>query len=282
MSDNQLPLSNPPVLSLHWSGLTHRGRVRANNEDAFLGLAFDAREVRHLGKTGEASLAASDFVFAVSDGMGGAKSGEFASRIAIDRITKLLPRSFRLAAAGLQPGFTDILAELVGAIHRDLLHLGQAYEECAGMGATLSLAWFTPEKMFFAHVGDSRLYHLPRGGEIVQLTHDHSEVGQLRRAGRLSEREARTHPRRHILDQALGAGQPTVEPQIGAVAWQPGDVFMLCTDGVTDGLGDNALAELIRTPVAMRAAQPPAQRLVEEAVLLSGRDNATAVVVELG
>ncbi len=277
---NSLPtVAAPP--NLRWSGLTHRGRVRANNEDTFLGLAFDDRDVRHLGKTGEESLVACDLVFAVSDGMGGAQSGEFASRIAIDRITRLLPRSFRRPAAGTRPDFADILGTLVGAIHHDLRHLGQAYEECAGMGATLSLAWFVPGRMFFAHVGDSRIYHLPRQGGLEQLTHDHSLVGRLRRAGQLSEREARMHPRRHILEQVLGAGQDTVEPQMGAVDWRPGDIFLLCTDGVTDGLPDNALVELIRQPVAVRATQPPAQRLVEEAVLHSGRDNATAVVVEL-
>ncbi len=274
------PAANTPAM-LRWSGLTHRGRVRANNEDAFLGLAVDAQGVHHLGKTGEMPLAASDLVFAVSDGMGGAKSGEFASRIAVDRITRLFPRGFRLAAAGLETGRADILAELVGAIHQDLLRLGQAYDECTGMGATLTLAWFAPGKMFFAHVGDSRLYHLPAADGIAQLTHDHSEVGRLLREGKITGREARVHPRRHILEQVLGAGQQAAEPQIGAVGWEPGDVFALCTDGVTDGLTDNAMEELIRTPVALRATQPPAQRLVDEAVLLSGRDNATAVVVEL-
>lgn len=274
------PEENIPAL-LRWSGFTHCGRVRANNEDAFLGLAVDAHGVRHLGKTGEMPLATSDLVFTVSDGMGGAKSGEFASRIAVDRITRLFPRGFRRAAAGLDAGRADVLAELVTAINQDLLRLGRAYDECAGMGATLTLAWFAPGKMFFAHVGDSRLYHLPAAGGIAQLTHDHSEVGRLRRAGRLTEREARTHPRRHILEQVLGAGQDSVEPQIGAVVWEPGDAFALCTDGVTDGLTDNALEELYRTPVAIRLTQPPAQRLVEEAVLLSGRDNATAMVIEL-
>ena len=93
--------TNPPAPTrLRWSGLTDVGRVRPNNEDAFLALNFDGHDVRFLGKTGEASLDTTDFVFAVSDGMGGAKSGEFASRIAVDRITKLLPRSFRLRAAG--------------------------------------------------------------------------------------------------------------------------------------------------------------------------------------
>ena len=149
------------------------------------------------------------------------------------------------------------------------------------MGATLTLAWFAPGKMFFAHVGDSRLYHLPVAGGVAQLTHDHSEVGRLRREGRITDRQARAHPRRHILEQVLGAQMEQVEPQIGAVIWEPGDAFALCTDGVTDGVTDNAIEELVRTPVALRATQPPAQRLVEEAVLLSGRDNATAVVVEL-
>ena len=121
----------PPVpattATVRWSGLTHRGRVRPNNEDAFLALAFDEREVRFLGKTGEASLAEADFVFAVSDGMGGAKSGEFASRFALDRITKNFPRHFRRGAdAGA------VLAQLVADIHHDLLRLGFAYEECAG------------------------------------------------------------------------------------------------------------------------------------------------------
>jgi len=267
--------------TLRWSGLTHCGRVRTNNEDAFLGLAVDVHGVQHLGKTGEMPLAASDLVFAVSDGMGGAKSGEFASRIAVDRITRLFPRGYRLAAAGLDTGRADILAELMGAIHQDLLRLGQAYEECSGMGATLTLAWFAPGKMFFAHVGDSRLYHLPASGGVAQITRDQTEVGRLRREGKITEREARTHPRRHILEQVLGAQMESVEPQIGAVIWEPGDTFALCTDGVTDGVTDNAIEELVRTPVAFRATQPPAQRLVDEAVLLSGRDNATAIVVEL-
>jgi protein phosphatase len=255
--------------------------VRPENEDVFLALAFNGHEVLHLGKTGESTFAAHDFVFAVSDGMGGANSGGFASRSTVDRVTKLLPRTFTLNAAGLAGGCADLLAELVDAIHRDLLRLGYAYEECAGMGATLSLAWFTPEQMYFAHVGDSRIYHLPRAGGLAQLTHDHSHVGWLRRQGQINEREARAHPMRHALHQALGAGQQLVEPQIGALAHQPGDRFLLCSDGLTDGLWDRQLEELIREPDPARAPRPAAQRLVEEANQNSGRDNITAVVVEL-
>jgi protein phosphatase len=261
--------------------MTHVGKVRPNNEDAFLALTFDGHDVRYLGKIGHASLGGGDFVFAVSDGMGGAKSGEFASRITVDRVTRLFPRAFRLAAAGMGSGFPDLLSELVLSIHYDLLKLGYSYEECAGMGATLSLGWLTPRWMYFAHLGDSRIYFLPAGGGIRQLTHDHTHVGWLRREGKLNEREARTHPRRNSLQQALGAGHQFIDPHIGAVEHQPGDRFLFCSDGLIDGLWDHHLEEFIRTPPPERKGQTAAQCLVEEALERSGRDNTTAVVVEI-
>lgn len=273
--------SLPPSNFVHWSGLTHVGKVRPNNEDAFLALTFDGHDVRYLGKIGHASMASGDFVFAVSDGMGGAKSGEFASRITVDRVTRLFPRAFRLAAAGMGSGFPDLLSELVLSIHTDLLKLGYSYEECAGMGATLSLGWFTPNWMYFAHIGDSRIYYLPAEGGLTQVTHDHTHVGWLRRQGKINEREARTHPRRNALQQVLGAGHQFVDPHIGAVAYRPGDRFVFCSDGLIDGLWDRQIEELIRTPPAERAAHTPAQSLVEEGVARSGRDNTTAVVVEI-
>src|SRR5689334_21481330 len=110
--ESPAPSAKPAVspTNVHWSGMTHVGRVRPNNEDTFLALTFDGHDVRYLGKIGQATMNSGDFVFAVSDGMGGAKSGEFASRIAVDRITKLFPRTFRLAAAGMASGFTDQLS----------------------------------------------------------------------------------------------------------------------------------------------------------------------------
>jgi protein phosphatase len=270
-----------PANTLHWSALTHVGRFRPNNEDTFLALNFDGHEVRYLGKTGQASQGGADFVFAVSDGMGGAKSGEFASRITIDRVTRLLPRGFRLSAAGLASGFQDILLELFSAIHADLLKLGFSYEECAGMGCTLSLAWFTPEWMYFGHIGDSRIYYLPQEGGMTQVSHDHSYVGKLRRNGEINERQARTDPRRSALSQALGAGNQFIEPQIGAVGHRPGDRFLICSDGLIDGLWDRQIEELVRTHAAAPGGPSVARRLVEESVQSSGRDNTTAVVVEV-
>jgi protein phosphatase len=148
------------------------------------------------------------------------------------------------------------------------------------MGATLSLAWFRPGWMYYGHIGDSRIYLLPREGGITQVTHDHSHVGWLRRQGQLTEREARDHPRRNALNQALGAGHQFIDPHIGAVEHRPGDRFLLCSDGVTDGLWDRQLEELIRTNPVGPGLITAAQRLINEAVAASGRDNATAVVVE--
>jgi PPM family protein phosphatase len=271
------PAAPEPALTLQWSGLTHRGRFRQNNEDAFLALGFNGHEVTYLGKVGDASLEARDFVFAVSDGMGGAAAGEFASKIAVEKITRLLPRSFRTSAAGLTMGFSDVLQELFGNIHKALLFLGSSYEECAGMGATLSLAWFTPGWMYFGHIGDSRIYFLPKAGGITQLTHDHSHVGWLRRSGRINEREQRMHPAKNSLQQALGAGHQTVDPHVGAVGCEAGDRFLLCSDGLIDGLWDRRLEEMIRSQPAPEIAR----LLVDEAVSASGRDNTTALVVEV-
>jgi len=277
------PASRPPdpQAGLRWSGLTHVGRFRSNNEDSFLALRLDGHEVSYLGKSGQASLAQADFVFAVSDGMGGARSGEFASRIAVDRITRLLPRSFRLSAAGIASGFNDILSELFSVIHSDMLHLGFSYAECAGMGATLSICWFRPDWMYFGHLGDSRIYYLPGGGGMTQVTNDHTHVGWLRRKGELNEREARSHPRRNALQQSLGAGNQFIEPHIGAVGCQAGDRFLICSDGLVDGLWDRRIEEMVRAHRQAPGGPTVAQELVDESVRESGRDNTTALVIEL-
>ncbi len=278
--DKPKKLTNAPKLK--WFGWTDRGKIRPNNEDSFLGLQFDAKEIQHLGKLGEAVTTNSDFVFAVSDGMGGALAGEYASKIAVEKITKLLPRSFQLSASGLEAGRSDVLTELFGQIHRALSYLGDSYEECAGMQATLSLAWFTPGWIYFAHIGDSRIYYLPaRGKKIKQLTHDDTHVGWLFRNGKLNEREAREHPRRNVLQKALGGGNQFVDPQIGAVAYEPGDIFLLCTDGLVEKIYDDQLVELLRSRELAKAKTNPAQTLVNEALGKNSRDNVTALVIRI-
>ena len=270
-------VSKKKSTALKWSGDSNTGPVRKNNEDSFLGLQFDAREIFRLGKLGEASLEKNDVVFAVCDGMGGAQAGEFASRIAVEKITTLLPRAFQQSASGLNAGFTDVLTELFTQIHRALVFVGDSYEECKGMQTTLSLCWFTPGWMYFGHIGDSRIYHLPkRKKEMRQLTQDDTHVGWLFRNGKISEYEARTHPRRNVLQKALGGGNQFVEPQVGAVGCERGDLFLLCTDGLIDGLFDQQLVEKLRAP------ESSAQQLVNASIKNSGRDNTTALVIQVG
>jgi protein phosphatase len=274
-------LASKKISALKWSGCSDIGRVRKNNEDAFLGLRFDAHEVHRLGKFGAATTEKHDFTFAVCDGMGGAKAGEYASQIAVDKITTRLPRALQNSARGLDAGFAEVLVELYAQIHKALVYLGASYDECHGMQTTMSLGWFTPGRMYFAHIGDSRIYHLPANKkEIRQLTHDDTHVGWLYRNGKISEHEARTHPRRNVLQKALGGANQFVEPQVGAVACERGDFFLLCSDGLTEGIYDHCLVDILRAS-AENGEINPAQLLVNESVKNDGRDNTTALVVQV-
>ncbi len=261
--------------------MTHPGRFRKNNEDSFLALNIVGQEIRYLGKEGDAPIEEQDFIFAVSDGMGGAKSGEFASKITVEKISKLLPESMHLGALGMDRDFNNILVELVTQIHEQMANLGRSYEECKGMGATLSLCWFSGEWLHFAHVGDSRIYYLPANGEMKQVTHDHTYPGSLFRKGKINERQARTHPENHILLNALGGRIPTVDPQLGAIGLNPGDKILICSDGVNEGLWDRRIEELLRNPPARFADLPPAERLIKDAMEESGRDNITALIIDV-
>jgi protein phosphatase len=274
-------MNDVTATAVSWSGLSHPGTVRKNNEDAFLALTFNSESLQYLGKYGEAPFQKNDFVFAVSDGMGGANAGEFASKIAVEKITRLLPKGFRTRAAGMEPGISDLFGELFEEIHQAINYLGNSYPECKGMGSTLSMIWLTPEWMYYAHIGDSRIYYLPAAGELKQLSEDHSHVGWLLRQGKISEREARNHPRRSALNKALGAGQLNVDPQIGAVSIAPGDQFLICSDGLTEGLWDRNIDWLLRRPDAHEKAMRPAERLVEKSLNVSGKDNTTALVIEI-
>ena len=214
--------------------------------------------------------------------MGGALAGEYASRIAVEKITTMLPRSFKLSATGFVPDYDDTLTELFGEVHKALVYLGASYEECDGMEATLTLCWFSPGWLHFGHIGDSRLYYLPaKSDQIKQLSHDDTHVGWLYRNGKINEREARTHPRRNVLQKALGGGNQFVDPQLGAVGYESGDMFLLCTDGLVDGLYDHHVVDILRDPESHKPDVNAAQRLVQESIAKSGRDNTTALIIEV-
>ncbi|MEM7474450.1 MAG: protein phosphatase 2C domain-containing protein [Planctomycetota bacterium] len=272
-----LPVQVSEELRLEWSGCTDRGRFRPNNEDAFLLLKLSNTGVQYLGKEGQARFGDGEYVFAVSDGMGGENSGEFASRIALEKITLRLPNeSFSDSPAqdSLSKHTEEVLLELFRSIHEAMLRLGRSDPNCRDMGATLTLVWLRRNSVYFAHIGDSRLYRM-QNEALEQISEDHSHIGWLRRAGQIGEREARAHPRRNVLDQALGADHKFLNPHIGSVDLQPGDKLLICSDGVTEALWDSRIESLM----SQEGASGRAKLIVDCAVVESGRDNTTAVVI---
>ncbi|MFN3191505.1 MAG: protein phosphatase 2C domain-containing protein [Aureliella sp.] len=263
------------IAKIIWSGSTDCGKFRPNNEDAYLLLRLDGTGIQYLGKTGEAPVDDTDYIFAVSDGMGGQDSGEFASRIALEKITTRLPKEY-LANESDGQGYTEeVLLSLIESIHDAMLAQGRYDPNCRNMGATLTLAWLHRGQVTFAHIGDSRLYLVDEKGGWRQCSEDHSYVGWLRKEGKLNEREARVHPRKNVLNQALGAGHQYLKPQIGTIRLGSGCRLLICSDGITEALWDERVIELLR----LSAPELAAETLVQKAVGESGRDNATAVVV---
>jgi protein phosphatase len=227
------------------------------------------------------SLDQHDFVCAVSDGMGGANAGERASELVVGELRRAIPSAFRAAATGMTPDYLGLLESAVQAVHAAIN--GEAEREPArsGMGATLSLCWFTPGQLWFVHVGDSRIYRF-RDGVLRQFSEDHSRVGHLFRRGLLNERQARSHPRRHVLQQALGAGIAKIEPQLGVAHLRPGDRFLICTDGLVDGLWNRGIAEALGAAgVGGEALGRACAGMLWESLEAGGRDNTTLVLVEI-
>ena len=273
-------------LKVSWSAFTP-GSFRKNNEDRFLAVLSNQHGVRYLGKVGCASTADGDTVFAVADGMGGERSGELAGKIAIDELTRMLPKAQSLNHRTLAETYRQILKELFLSIHKELERIGFDVH-CRNMGSTFTVVWIHGALVMYAHIGDTRLYRLVRAeGEstypmkMLQLSEDHTFVGWLRRTGQINERQARFHPRKNVLSRALGAGHQIVEPQIGCFKMAVGEKLLLCTDGVIEGLWDHAIRDMISQGApADESSQSDAERLVMTAVGESGRDNSTAIIVE--
>jgi serine/threonine protein phosphatase PrpC len=274
-------------VSFRWSACSDPGTFRSNNEDRFLGVISNRHGIRYLGKVGSASTADCDTVFAVADGMGGERSGELAGKIATDELTRMLPKAQALNNRILAETYPQILKDLFQSIHRELDRIGFDVH-CRNMGSTFTVVWIHGRLVMYAHIGDTRLYRLVRAeGEstyplkMTQISEDHTFVGWLRRTGQINERQARFHPRKNVLSRALGASHQFVEPQIGSFTLTPGERLLLCTDGVIEGLWDHAIRDLVCDMTSLDPSISAAERLVRTAVLESGRDNSTAIIVEL-
>jgi protein phosphatase len=275
-----LPATPPAPVAVHSYGLTDRGKVRDSNEDNFL--------IAELGRTlwvHQSSLPQEHtqygrnrgHVFLVADGMGGHQAGEVASALsvaAIEAFVLHILRRFSNVQARDEPtvvkDFQAALREANARIFEETAH----HPEFRGMGTTLTMAFATNWKLFVVHAGDSRCY-LFRAGQLRQLTTDHTWVGELVRHGLIRAEQAAEHPYRHIVTNVLGGTEASVEAQVQREDLQPGDVVLLCSDGLTDMVDDAAIAAILQ-------AQPTPQAACEKLVAIAnengGKDNVTAIV----
>jgi serine/threonine protein phosphatase PrpC len=203
-------------------------------------------------------------VFVVADGMGGAQAGEVASGIAVQAFEQGLPD------AG---SAEERLARLVHEANARIYERSRAEAGLDGMGTTVTAALLDDEHVAIAHVGDSRAY-LFRDGELTRLTRDHSLVDELVRQGKLTEEQAAEHPQRSIITRALGP-EATVEVDTWSVPVRPGDVVMLCSDGLTSMISEARIAEVLASTSSLDAA---ADQMIADANAAGGRDNITVVL----
>ncbi len=254
------PLAIVP-LSVRVHAGTHVGMQRAGNEDHHgVWCADDAARRRRLGT-----------LLVVADGMGGSRSGEVASALAVETVIRVVS-----AADGADPAGTlrHALLEANRAVHA----AGIADPARSGMGTTCTAVLIRDDAAWIGHVGDSRAY-LVRAGGIRQLTEDHTLVAQLVKMRELTRQQARRDPRRSILTQSIGT-HPEVEPEVTRAdeRLQPGDAILLCSDGLHGYFNDSELADMV-------AELDPAsvvEALIAEANDRGGGDNITAVVAYLG
>jgi PPM family protein phosphatase len=206
-------------------------------------------------------------LYAVADGMGGAKAGEIASRTAID-----------ILGLGVEDGIVrSRLVELVRRANRAVHEAQLSDAELSGMGTTATVVHVGDEALTVAHVGDSRAYLL-RDGSLRRLTDDHSLVEEMRRSGRLTAEEAANHPQRSIITRALGP-DPMVEVDVREFALQSGDVVLLCSDGLTSMIPESRITEVLRGNSRLDTA---GRGLIAAANAAGGRDNITVVLLRIG
>jgi serine/threonine protein phosphatase PrpC len=236
------------------------GHARENNEDK-----FDFYEPDE-----EPLLAARGSVYLVCDGMGGHNAGQIASELAAKQF---LHAYYHLGGAAQEAARHAILQA-----HHYIAEMASKIPSRYGMGTTLTALILKQDEGILAHVGDSRCYRL-REGVFEQLSRDHTLVARLVEQGIIPPEQARYHPQRNVIRQAVGVADPSepLEPDLETFALQAGDLYLLCSDGLTDMVDDAEIEAIVREEPPTRAAW----RLVDRALANGGRDNITVVLVQI-
>ncbi len=253
------------------SGLTDVGRMRDHNED---NIAWDT-------ELGLALLA---------DGMGGHNAGEVASAIAVDIIRNTIAESLRSLAGdegGDDPnqskeaayGFSAVVHEAISAANRAILSHAEGQPQCAGMGTTVVMVLFQGPTLTLAHVGDSRIYRL-RGPDFRQMTTDHSLVQELVENGFLTHEEARASANKNLITRALGIDS-AVQADVLSETYEPGDLFLLCSDGLSDLVADEEIHTLLNVHAGEDQLDDAASALVDMANERGGMDNISVILIRV-
>src|SRR5579864_626106 len=250
-----------PKPGLEAASLTDVGLQRANNEDSYLYWEPDSEE----------AFLVKGRLAVVADGMGGYEGGQEASRLAVDTVRFVYDRDFN----------GDPQQALIAAFesaHANIHRFAVEHPEFQGMGTTCTALSIVDNRLYFAHIGDSRLY-LVRGEAITRLTRDHSYVGRLVESGIVRSEDAESHPQRHILTAALGSGREVL-PDIAPlpVALQEGDTLVLCTDGLWSLVPESELRGIAQSSPPQQACN----ELVNLALERGGPDNITVLILQIG
>ena len=236
---------------------------RPNNEDRYAVVDTRKRQIR------------ADGVLIVADGMGGRSFGEQAASAAVETTEDALAELLDSRQTG-EVAVTDALVTALRRANACVYELASADDDRKGMGTTCVAAVIEGDRLYVAHAGDSRAYLL-RDGILRQITHDHSYVAEQVRAGAITEEGARSSRFRNIITRAIGI-EPTIDAEVSEADVQPGDMLLLCTDGLSNIVAEE---DITRTLMQASSPQAAADKLVQMAVKSGGRDNITAIVARL-
>ena len=263
---------------IDYAAITHQGRVRRNNEDAYLVSAMDGEEplVNQLRRTPK--VCQMGLLAAVADGMGGAAAGEIASREGLASVAVYMFGHWgRFPSSKVTE--QDLYRALMGAADcasSSVLRYSDDDRTARGMGSTLTATVIWNGHAHFLQVGDSRAY-LYRKPDLIQLTTDQTLVNEMIASGFLTPEQAKTHPQRSMITQALGSPQP-LKAELGKVALRRGDRLLLCSDGLHGEVGDAQLKDFLELNYSPRRTL---ELMLEVALEHGGRDNVTAVLLAL-
>ena len=234
---------------------TDIGKVREQNQDYFY-ISEETEEPK---------------IYILADGMGGYKGGEVASKLATESVKKYIQNNFAEIAKEKEE-ILKLIKDAVEYANMVVYEKSKEVTELEGMGTTLEVCIIYNNKAYIGHVGDSRIYRI-RKDVIRKLTKDHSYVQKLVEDKKITREEAKTHPKKNMLMKALGC-TPYVEPDIRARNFEKGDIFIMCSDGLTNMVEESRIYSLVRQDI-----NSAADKLINEANMAGGIDNITVIII---